>query len=462
LQEATSLTPFVPYSASPEALFRFAVVSQVFSREGAGEKLVDAVKAVAGVYHLSLDGTQRMVGKRTIYRWLAAWREKGIEGLEPAERPKCEGSEALEERFLVFLRGQKKADPRASLPEVVKRARQAGILGPEEPIHRGTVWRAARRLGLETKRRKKLADRDMRRFSYAHRMQMMLCDGKHFRAGVTRARRVALFFLDDASRYGLHVVVGTSENSALFLRGLYETVQRHGFMERAYMDHGPGFLSQDSGEAIRRLGAIWILGEAGYPPGRGLIERFNQTAQNAILRYLDGRVGVDPDCGALELRLQHWLREIYNREPHETLEGQSPQERWESDTRELRFPEDDMDLRRRFVVSETRRVTADNTVPYEGVDYEVPRGHAGERIVLHRHLLCDTLSIVHEGRLVELAPVDPVANATSGRARPPRQDSDAQTDPALPLSAAEMAFARDLEPVVGHDGGFTDPSPEKD
>lgn len=161
--------PATIHPASPEALFRFAVVSQVLSREGAGEKLVDAVTETAGVYHLALEGSQRMVGKRTIYRWLAAWREKGIEGLEPAERPKCEGSEALEERFLVFLAAQKKADARASLPEIVKRARQVGILGPEEAVDRGTVWRAARRLGLETKRRKKIADRDMRRFAYAHR-----------------------------------------------------------------------------------------------------------------------------------------------------------------------------------------------------------------------------------------------------------------------------------------------------
>jgi hypothetical protein len=39
-------------------------------------------------------------------------------------------------------------------------------------------------------------------------MQMVLCDGKHFRAGAARLRRVALFFLDDATRMGLHVVVG--------------------------------------------------------------------------------------------------------------------------------------------------------------------------------------------------------------------------------------------------------------
>jgi len=46
---------------------------------------------------------------------------------------------------------------------------------------------------------------------------MVLADGKHFRAGAKRLRRVALFFLDDSTRYGLEVVVGTAESAPLFL-----------------------------------------------------------------------------------------------------------------------------------------------------------------------------------------------------------------------------------------------------
>ncbi|HYC99642.1 MAG TPA: hypothetical protein VEB22_00315, partial [Phycisphaerales bacterium] len=92
---------------------------------------------------------------------------------------------------------------------------------------------------------------DTRSFEYPHRMQMLLCDGKHFRAGKTRAKRVALFFLDGASRLGLHVVVWTAEDAPFFLRGLYETIRRYGLFDIAYLrlstpdphrtpDTGPG------------------------------------------------------------------------------------------------------------------------------------------------------------------------------------------------------------------------------
>jgi transposase InsO family protein len=446
------MPPHDPRQTSPEALLRYAVISQVRAREIAGEKLVHAVHAVTGVQHFTLDGDLLLVGKRSIYRWLAAFRDRGMAGLEDAPRPRCEGSHVLDPSLLTFIATQKQADPRASLPEILRRARTLGVLAPDEKVDRCTVWRAARRLGLETKRRKKLRDRDSRRFMYPHRMQMLLCDGKHFRAGSTRARRVALFFLDDATRRGLHVVVGTSESTSLFLRGLYETVRLHGFMDLAYLDRGPGFASDDTGEVVARLGVAWILGEAGYPPARGAIERFNRTAEAALLRHFDGRPDVDPDCGALELRLRHWLRETYDVTPHEGLDGESPRARWEKDARPLRFPESDADLRARFVVHVTRRVSADHVVSFEGVDYEVPRGHAGEQVTLHHRLLSDTLAVLHEGRLVELAPVDLAANATAGRARPGKPVDDPEA--ILPPSAADLAFQRDFGPVVGPDGGF--------
>jgi hypothetical protein len=112
------MTPDSTYAASPEALFRFTVVSQVLSLEAAGEKLALPFRSVAAAEHVCLDGTRRLVGKRTIYRWLAAFRERGIEGLEIAGRPLCEGSKVLEEKFLYFLR------ERSRRPGLVSRRRR--------------------------------------------------------------------------------------------------------------------------------------------------------------------------------------------------------------------------------------------------------------------------------------------------------------------------------------------------
>ena len=108
----------------------------------------------------------------------------------------------------------------------------------------------------------------MRRWRYPHRMQCVLVDGKHFRAGNARLRRVALFFLDDATRYGLDGLVGTSESVELFLHGLYEMTSKHGLMDLLYLDKGPGFRSNDTLAVVQGGLRAWLIhGTTRYPPG---------------------------------------------------------------------------------------------------------------------------------------------------------------------------------------------------
>lgn len=440
---------------SPEALFRYRVVCEVRARVDRGEKKSAAIEATAAIEHPDFAGNRRKVSARTLYRWCADYDLHGFIALQPAARQRIERSLVLPQRLLDFLVAQKERDPRASIPELIRRAREQRVITPDELIERTTVYRTLKRMGVYVGRRKKRRpDRDTRRFAYAHRMEMMLCDGKHFRAGATRARRLALFFLDDCTRYGLHVVVGTSENTELFLRGLYETTRQHGFAGIYYLDQGPGFISDDTFDVVRKLdNALLIHGEAQYPEGHGKIERFNRTANSDLLRGLDGRADVDPELGALELRLGHYLSEVYNRRPHEGIGGATPAERFFADTKSLRFPETDEDLRSRFVAHFTRRVSADHVVSIGGTDYEVPRGHAGETLIIYSRLLDGRYAVLHHGELVDIQPVDLVANAHArrGRGRPEPEPAEHP----LPKSAADLAFDRDLSPVVSADGGFS-------
>jgi len=189
------------------------------------------------------------------------------------------------------------------------------------------------------------------------------------------------------------------------------------------------------------------------PPGKA-----NRTAAEQVLRTLAGHPEVDPDCAALELRLRHFLRECYNRTPHEALNGATPETRFLKDPRPLRFYESTEQLRQAFVLHLERRVSNDHIVSLGSVAYEVPRGYAGTRVVLFHHLLDETLSILHEGRLVALAPVDTHANARTPRARPRREEP---TAPVPNKTAAQLAFERDMSPVVDTDGGFSQPPEDK-
>lgn len=445
---------------SAEALFRFRVLSEVLTEQmrGLGREL--AVRRVAAREHVTADGEPRRVSRRSIYRWLRRYFDVGsIAGLEPRSRSSSQPSAVLSDAFVAFLAKHKKGDPLASVPDLIELARELGVLGRSEHVDRVTVWRAVRRLGLPTRRRPTKHEGDTRRFAFTHRMQMVLADGKKFRAGAKRLRRVALFFIDDATRSVLNVVVGTEETTELFLRGLFGLLMRYGRMDALYLDKGSAFTSDDTAAVFGQLEIPFIFGKTRYPQGHGKVERFNQTVIRKVLRGYDGAVDVEPACGALELRLAHYL-ERYNRTPHESLGSDTPSSRWEADSRALRFAWDEADLRSRFVVTEERRVSNDHVIKFGGDIYEAPRGLARQKVLVHRQVLAGPdeiaplhLSVLRDGRMQRLHPVDLAANARGGRGRSAEQELP---EVAPVKTAATVAFEREHASLVGPDGGFTD------
>jgi len=435
---------------NPKLLFRQTLISQVLNRVYRGQACPEAIAAVVSQRHLDFEGKACTVSVRTLYRWLAAYEQGGAKALAPKRRRG--GPVVLSAALLDYFKAEKLADARTSIPELIRRARVSGRIPPGQRVDRSTLWRALQHLGVPTGRLKTPKVRDCRRFAYAHRLDMVLCDGKHFRAGAGRLKRVALFFIDDATRFGLEVVVGTAENTALFLRGLYLCLLAYGRMIGLFVDNGSGFIALDALEVARKLQIHLIHGSAGYPEGHGKVERFHRTAAEQLLRLLSGNPQIDPRVEALELRLRHFLREQYNQTPHASLDGATPWERFHQDSRALRFYDSREQLRRAFVLHVQRRVSRDHVVSVDGVAYEMPLGYRGRQVMLQRHLLEGDISLLHEGRLVRLAPVDVHANARDRRAR----GRDAPPVPLPPPSAAQMAFDRDLGPVVDEQGGCKD------
>ncbi len=451
------LTPAVPPAPIADvSLFRFAILSEVRVQVLRGQTAASAVRNVASREHVGVDGRPCRVGARSIYRWLAAFDDAGVAGLAPTPRSPT-ASHVLDPALVTFLAAEKRDDGRASIPELLRRAVVAGLLDHAENVDRTTVWRAFRRLGLRT-RTGKAPPPDQRRFAKESRMQIVLCDGKHFRAGPRGARRVAIFFIDDASRYVPHVVVGPSESAMLFLRGLHGLLERVGKMDIVYDDHGSAFIADDSHEVLRNLDIGFVHGTAGYPQGRGKIERFNRTAEEGVLRDL-AREGVDPDCLALELRLEHYLTHDYNRHPHSSLGGRTPADRFLLDERPLRPHLDAEALRRKFFVKEPRVVSNDHVISVDSVYYEVPRGLAGHRVIAMRDVLDRRhLRLDHDGASIRLHPVDLHANA---RAR--RGAAAPQPEPRSPTaSAANRAADKALAPITQPDGGFTSDCHDKE
>ena len=132
---------------SPQALFRYQAISQVLWHESWGEDRAEAVRKVAGQPLVGPDGELRRVSPRSLYRWLAAYQQGGFEALAPVDRSGAP-SRAVPAQLLAFFQDEKLADPRVSIPELIRRAREVGELNPEQSLHRSTLWRRLRRAGI--------------------------------------------------------------------------------------------------------------------------------------------------------------------------------------------------------------------------------------------------------------------------------------------------------------------------
>jgi hypothetical protein len=283
-------------------------------------------------------------------------------------------------------------------------------------------------------------------------MQMILCDGKHFRAGPNSAKRVVMYFIDDATRMILSAVIGCSESTELFIRGFDLLVRRFGLPDGIYLDRGPGYISNDTALVLARLGVTLAQGRVRYPEGHGKIERFNQTVQNQLLRNLDKRIDIDPDHKSLEMRMTHFAFEDYNHTVHESLDGKTPYERFYNDARDLNFSFNDEQYRQSFIRSEDRKVSKDNIVRLGGEHYEMPKGHSNTYVRIIENLLSGQVYFCDLKTNTEhlLSPPDLHENALAKRSKikvPEKIDT-------LPPSAAELHYLKTHGPVLDGEGNF--------
>ena len=444
------------FTVSARMLLRYQVVSAVKALTSGGRKRSAAITEVAGQSFPDSTGTEHHVSRRSILRWVDAFDAMGFDGLRDAVRKPCESSLVVKPDLLAYLKDRKENDPAASIPELLRRARLEGILHPSETVNRTTVWRALKRMDVSTRRVRQAEAQDTRRFAYGQRMQMVLVDFKHFRAGPTRARRLAIYFLDDATRYGLGVLVGTDGEKAIYcLLGLLEVLRRYGLMVTVYMDHGPAFISDDVKAVLRKLGIFYIHGRSRYPEGHGKIERFNQSVKARLLRTLDRADWVNPDPTALTILLRHDLFEVYNHLPHESLAQDTPHQRWTGSSQPLRPVDGEEKLTEAFLVAEQRTVSKDHCISYQGQIYEVPTGLAGRRIKMLRALLeNDALYLDHKSARIRLHPVDPAFNARDRRVSGSRSAPEPAGSPEK--SASALSFTHEYGSILDSTGGFPD------
>jgi transposase InsO family protein len=254
-----------------------------------------------------------------------------------------------------------------------------------------SIYRILREHGQITPQPRK-KPRTRRRFEYADPNGCWQIDGmEHHLADGTKVCIIQI--LDDHSRLDVGTYAATSENTAGTWAALQQAFTGHGVPVRLLSDNGLAFTGKHRGRMVElerhlaELGVTSIASTPHHPQTCGKNERLHQTLQ----KWLAARPPAE-NLVALQQLLDEY-RTIYNHRRHQSLDGQTPHQRYNA--RPKATPA--TGPRRPSGVT-TRPVSATGVIAFSGCS-----------IVLGRHWAGTTASIYWQGDRVTVMIDDTLA-----------------------------------------------------
>lgn len=266
------------------------------------------------------------ISPNTFYEWRRRYAADGLEGLVPRSRRPVGSPRQLSagvEDWIIALRKEHGWGPR----KIRDKLRREGL----QPLPAtSTVQQVLARRGQGPVPRRRNAPRaEGTRFVRAHPNELWQVDGTQHRLAGGREFWV-VDIVDDHSRFCLAALVGPALTGHLAWTAIRAAVAAYGLPAELLSDNGLCFTGRLHGHQVsfeRQVSAAGIrfLHSRPYNPRCcGKIERFHQTQNDWFARRPPARSLIEAQT------LLDTFREHYNTvRPHESLDGQTPAERYQ-------------------------------------------------------------------------------------------------------------------------------------
>lgn len=328
------------------------------------------------------------ISRRTIQRWVHAYREHGLSGLEPAVRSDKHVRKAIAPSLLDQAIALRREVPGRSVEQIIAILELSGKV-EKGVLKRSTLNEHLVRAGCTraaviqaTKRRSTL-----RRWEAPHRNAIWQGDAKsgywlpHPTQAGKRRQVHLLAWIDDYSRlaYGQFY---WEEQVPRLEDCLKRTILRYGQPQRIYVDNGAIYSSKHLQRICGRLSIRLTHSRPYRPMGRGKIERFFRFVDQSFGPEVQVLIQTGKISSLAELNefFWAWLDVGYNRRRHGST-GQGPLDRWNQDPTELRRI-DAVALREAFLWEEQRVVDKTGCISLHGNTYEVETTLASQKVML--------------------------------------------------------------------------------
>jgi putative transposase len=399
-------------------LFRYRLIREV-ADPGLGAKARGRlVRGLAEQVHTDPFGRRVRVSRKTLDRWVRAWRAGGFEALVPVPRQSANRTDA---ETLALAAALKRENPARTAAQVARIMRAQAGWSPSQ----STLLRYFHRVGLQLPPGTGSGTETVfGRFEAAAPNQLWTGDALHGKR--IAGRKTYLFaFIDDHSRLFTGYRWGFAEDTVRLAAALRPALAARGVPESIYVDNGSAYCDAWLLRACASLGIKLTHSAPGRPQGRGKIERAFRTVTEQFLVELtevDRQLGdQDPAAGLLELNrlFDAWVEQSYHRAVHSET-GQSPLARWHAGWTDAPPPTPTpAALAEAFKWEAVRRVTKTATVSLHANHYQVDPVLVGRKVTLvFDPFDLTTIEVRHAGRPMGLAIPHVITRHSHPKARP--------------------------------------------
>ncbi|NIN18880.1 MAG: DDE-type integrase/transposase/recombinase [Candidatus Aminicenantes bacterium] len=364
------------------ALFRYGMILPFLSQE----KLEWGVKGEM-LHHLAAQhrevphSTKHSVDEETIRKWLAAYHEKGFDGLKPKSRCDVGQRRSISPQAWDMAVQLKKEAPARGVKKIIRIMEANGMVTPGE-IKRSTLARHFKQHGLD---RKTLIQSHTvhRRFECQRPNQLWQSDIlygpylPHPNDPLRTKRTYLVAFIDDFSRLLPHAEFYWDEKYPTVEYTLKKGILKRGIPEAIYVDHGQVYSTRKLDAICAALGIRKLQCQPYRPQSKGKIERFFRTVREDFLS--EPEIKALATLAELNKLFWAWLETHYHLSDNATTK-QSPHQRWRDNIGPYFRSVDEKELIEIFLYQKSRTVNKAGIVSLEGVEFEVDARLKNKRV----------------------------------------------------------------------------------
>ena len=360
------------------ALFRYGIIAPVVSGTyDEGKSIKGFFRDAASKVYTNPSGEETKVSASTLERWYYAYNKGGFDALIPMRRCDTGKSRKIDEDIMEQIRFLKKEYPRIPATLIHQKLLDNGTINKGD-ISLSTVNRFVNQLKIECNYTN---NKDMRRYERAHINEVWCGDtsfGPYLKIDGKKKRTYIIALLDDASRYIIGIDIFFNDNFVNLMSVLKTAVTRYGKPKILNFDNGSSYKNKQIELLAARIGTTISYCAPYTPTSKAKIERWFKTMKDQWMSQLNMN-----DYSSIDQLRETLLTYVnnYNQTIHSSLNGLCPQDRFFNESYLIkRLSEEQLDTS--FLLEYERRVSADNVVMIDEVEYEVPYRYSKQKITL--------------------------------------------------------------------------------